>query len=94
MAIDIVVAVDTVEAAEAVDPECILAPDDPNDTSSHRTNAITLFYIAYLLALVLPLWWGPTLATYFTDRISFEISAKVPEGRCQREGARVHGLVN
>ena len=54
------VATDIVVVAEAVAPECILAPDDQrSDTSSHRTNAVTLLNVAHLLAPVLPFRCSP-----------------------------------
>ena len=76
-------AADTVAAVEVVVPECILAPDNTNDTSSHRTNAVTLFYVAQLLAPVLLLRWDPTLATYFTAEYPWIF----PQRR-QREGVK------
>ena len=88
VAIDTIVETDVMVAVEAVAPACILAPDYHNEPSSHRTNVVTVFYVAYLIVPVLPLRWPPTLATYFTDEISLENSAKAPEESCQREGAR------
>ena len=83
VATDIVVVAEAV--AEAVAPECILAPDDQrSDTSSHRTNAVTLLNLAHLLAPVLPLRCPPP--SHILHRWNI--------GGSSREGARGHGIEN
>ena len=83
VAVGVVVAVNMVVVTEAVTPECILAPDDQrSDTSSHRTNAVTLLNVAHLLAPVLPLWCP--LPSHILHRCNI--------GGGSREGARGKAL--